>query len=209
MTDIPTPGLRERKRAATRARLEAAAVAIVLSKGLENTTVEEISAMADVSPRTFFNYFDTKDSAILGPSPTDVADPEVADPSALEDEAGVIPFVTGLLASSLGTISSAEALRADRAEVFRRYPQLRADHLTQITAVVGRLTAVVQARLARDPRFADLDEAALLDYAEVLLATCGAAGRVALRQWTVADADETQLRQRTIELVNQLTRRLP
>ena len=53
----------------TRARLEEAAVTLVLRDGLEQTTIGTISELADVSPRTFFNYFDSKDSAILGLRP--------------------------------------------------------------------------------------------------------------------------------------------
>ena len=50
-------GLRDRKREETRSRLESAAVTLVLRDGLEHATVDSISAMADVSSRTFFNYF--------------------------------------------------------------------------------------------------------------------------------------------------------
>lgn len=63
----PTPGtgLREAKKARTRAALARAALQLVAEDGLHATTVEAIAARADVSPRTFFNYFDTKDEAVV------------------------------------------------------------------------------------------------------------------------------------------------
>lgn len=60
-----TPGLRERKKQRTRATLIDAAVQLCLTQGYENTTVEQIAADAEVSPRTFSRYFATKDAVIL------------------------------------------------------------------------------------------------------------------------------------------------
>ncbi|MEV0283823.1 TetR family transcriptional regulator [Kribbella sp. NPDC050820] len=62
-------GLRERKKRETRAALADAALRLALEKGPENVTVEEIAEAADVSVRTFFNYFPHKEHAILGRNP--------------------------------------------------------------------------------------------------------------------------------------------
>lgn len=59
-------GLRARKRRATRAAIERAAIALVDELGYDNVTVAQISERADVSQGTFFNYFPTKDAAIVG-----------------------------------------------------------------------------------------------------------------------------------------------
>ena len=59
-------GLRERKRRQTRKDLEAVTLELVVRDGLEKTTIEAISEKANVSPRTFFNYFDSKEDALLG-----------------------------------------------------------------------------------------------------------------------------------------------
>jgi AcrR family transcriptional regulator len=57
-------GLRERKKQATREALSWAALQLAVERGVENVLVEDIAAAADVSPRTFNNYFSSKYEAI-------------------------------------------------------------------------------------------------------------------------------------------------
>lgn len=59
-------GLRERKRQQTRKAITAAARSLTATKGLNGFTVEEVCETVGVSRRTFFNYFPTKEDAILG-----------------------------------------------------------------------------------------------------------------------------------------------
>ncbi|WP_308170475.1 TetR family transcriptional regulator [[Mycobacterium] fortunisiensis] len=59
------PGLRERKKQRTRAMLIESAIDLCDRQGFEQTTVEQIAADADVSPRTFSRYFATKDAVVL------------------------------------------------------------------------------------------------------------------------------------------------
>jgi AcrR family transcriptional regulator len=60
----PPPGRRERKKLATRHALSAAALQLAVERGLENVTIEDITARADVALRTFRNYFASKYEAI-------------------------------------------------------------------------------------------------------------------------------------------------
>lgn len=65
MSDAEPSGIRERKKLRTREALIEAAATLCLQKGFDHTTVEQISAAADVSTRTFSRYFPTKESVLI------------------------------------------------------------------------------------------------------------------------------------------------
>src|SRR4029453_2767518 len=62
-------GLRQRKKAETHQALARAALRLADQLGPERVTAEAIAEAAGVSPRTFFNYFSSKEDAIVGIAP--------------------------------------------------------------------------------------------------------------------------------------------
>jgi AcrR family transcriptional regulator len=62
---VSSEGLRERRRRQTSFDIHVAALHLARQRGVDKITVEEISIEAGVSPRTFFNYFPSKESAIV------------------------------------------------------------------------------------------------------------------------------------------------
>lgn len=64
-TSARVAGLRERKRQQTRERLTRAAMALFLERGFEATTLDDIAAAADISRRSFFHYFASKEDVVF------------------------------------------------------------------------------------------------------------------------------------------------
>ena len=89
-------GLRARKKQRRHDELVGAAQRLVLERGLDAVTVEDICDAVGVSPRTFFNYFPSKDDAVLGLEPFEIR-PEVA-------AAFVAGGPTGLLLDDLAVL---------------------------------------------------------------------------------------------------------
>lgn len=163
---MPT-GLRERKKAETRQAISAAALELALAHGPGGVTVDDIAAAADVSPRTVFNYFATKEEAILGVDPERRA--EVLRRLA-ERPAGEPPLTSLREAMRSDDPAAAVSWRA-RAGLAREHPQLQSAYVAGFTALEDDLTGVLADRLGLD--------AATDPYPRLVVAVALAALRVA------------------------------
>lgn len=173
MKETEAVGLRDRKRQATRKRLERAAIDIVAASGLDALTIDAISERADVSPRTFFNYFDSKEDAILGirlaGDVTAQLEQTMTDmrPTSLRD--GVLT----LFADFLEDASHDPELRAARRTVLREHPDLLQRRFAKMGALFGTLTRSVYELMQRTAR--PEDPPPTESEARVVLMACGAA----------------------------------
>jgi AcrR family transcriptional regulator len=157
----PPSSLRERKKLATRRELRREALRLIAERGYSNVTVEEIAEAANVSPRTFFNYFPTKEAALFG------ADPELAEATrdAIVHQSPGEPVVTVLrrvMANQAKTVVNEFAeLGGDplewlaRMRASRTDPHLHAAHGAQMAAIERSLAEAIARRLGttleRDP----------------------------------------------------------
>ncbi|MEV0714724.1 TetR family transcriptional regulator [Asanoa sp. NPDC050611] len=176
MSTAPALGRRDRKKLATRAALSAAALRLVAEHGLDNVTVEQISEACDVSSRTFFNYFASKDEALLG------GDTEIG--HALE-----------LFRSLPASTSLVEAMRLafipviHQMEDHRETVALRMRVVSENPQLLPRLLATsVESEMAVAAAVADrLGLPADDPFPAVAAAVTGAAFRVALMRWANED----------------------
>lgn len=173
MTVDGLPGRRERKKCETRRALRAAAVRLVGERGLDAVTIEDITEAADVSPRTFFNYFASKEEVLTAPDPERLAH--------LNAELACRPIEEPLLrALQAVLVADSRQLVRHRGEwqrqlsVLKSDPRLLAAMATNWRVLERSLAAGVADRLGpdADPLRAD-----------VLAAAAVAALRVAIGRW--------------------------
>jgi AcrR family transcriptional regulator len=183
VTGTAVEGLRDRKKRLTREALSRAAVDLVAERGLDNVTVEDISAAADVSPRTFFNYFASKEDAVLLPDPATGARLRagvLAQPPGVPVTAAVRE---ALLAELTAVLNEDRELWLRRMRVVQEHPVLLARVLSGGEEVEREVVAAVAERSGLP-----VDAT----YPMLLGATTGAAFRVAVARWS-ATQDGTPL----------------
>jgi AcrR family transcriptional regulator len=146
---VSEPGLRERKKIATRRALHRAALELVAERGLDAVSVDDIAARADVSPRTFFNYFSTKDDAVIGTVPTARDDlvQGLLDRPAAESPVQALRAVAGGLVAEI--LEDAE-LWPLRLRVVDAHPVLVARLMAGFAEAESVVSAAVAARTGAD-----------------------------------------------------------
>lgn len=173
-------GLRERKKAATRAALSAAANRLAVELGVEHVTVEAIAAAADVSPRTFHNYFSSREEAIVA-SIIDWAD-------RLTDELQLRPAgepiwdsLQRVYLDALDDSPEARDRMIVQIEMVMANPAVIANQLAAFDAMRRRFAETIAARTGTDAS-RDL-------YPHLIAGAAGQAVKTAMDLWALGHAD--------------------
>ncbi len=148
--------LRERKKQATRLLLRRTALELVAERGLANVTVEDIAEAAQLSSRTFFNYFPSKEAVLFGGDPDRAAELRGAIASAVPGQPALDALRLVLTQDSEAMAGELRSLGGDPAEWVRRMkvartdPHVRAAHAAQMSMIERAIAEGLAARLGAD-----------------------------------------------------------
>ncbi|HEU5223862.1 MAG TPA: TetR family transcriptional regulator [Candidatus Lumbricidophila sp.] len=137
MTEL---SLRERKKQQTRQAMHEAACELMAARGLGQVTIDEICAKADVSARTFFNYFPSKGAAVLG-----LPQPRVPDDARTrfeQHQGSLIDDLCELVAVIVASRGGATEIRG----AIQRHPELMPAMKQWFTEVRAQVIDLAEAR---------------------------------------------------------------
>jgi AcrR family transcriptional regulator len=143
VTKVKSP-MRDRRRAA----VERVALDLALEHGYEAVTVEMICDAALVAPSTFFNYFGSKERAVLGPEPRPLDGDRLAAFAAGTGDA-LTELMLMLVATSPDDPADRDMLLA-RLELTERTEALRAAHIARIDRASEQVEQAALRRLRRE-----------------------------------------------------------
>lgn len=147
MTGEGEQTLRQRRTAATALNIETQAVALALEHGLDHVTVEMICEASEVSARTFFNYFGTKDNAILGKFAPEVDEQKAREfiasnnPDILSEVIGVVKLPDDFLQNP--------GLELQRMKLLNQNPGLMSKQMERFSDVPAQIEDILFLRLRR------------------------------------------------------------
>ena len=142
-------GLRERKKARTRAAIREHALRLFREQGYYATTVEQIAEAAEVSPSTFFRYFPTKEDVVLQD------DFDLLGVEAFESQPAELSPVAAFRAGAaqmLATLTPEEIARFRETTMLTfTVPEVRARALDEFARTIDEIARAVAKRTGRAP----------------------------------------------------------
>lgn len=163
-------GLRERKKQATRKALREAALRLAMERGPDNVRVDDIAAAAEVSPRTYNNYYSSREQAIVAAI---TAEREARVAAAVAARPPNIRLADAVIDAVVEQYTEPGEHARDALLLITTSPTLREAFLETTVAIEHSLTGAIA------DRFDESDE----NTAQVLAASVSAAVRVALQRW--------------------------
>jgi AcrR family transcriptional regulator len=171
----PRPGLRERKKQATREALREAALRLALQLGPDSVRVDDIAGAAGVSPRTYNNYFSSREQAIVAAV---TAEREARVAAAVAARPATVRLGDAVIEAIVEQYTDPGSRDRDVLLLITTRPALRDAFLGTAAAIEHPLTAVIAERLGDTGQHT----------ARVLAASVAAAVRIALERWLRPDA---------------------
>jgi AcrR family transcriptional regulator len=183
------PGLRERKRLATRRAIQHAVLTLSLERGIEKVTVADVSRLAEISPRTFFNYFPSKDAALVGEAPGLASHDDIETFVNGGGRGDILAQLAHLLAASLEQVEDDREIHQLRRAVLKDNTHLFGMRMATLRDFEQRLQVIVERRLAVDRPDLAGEPARVADRALLLTLVAVAAMRHAWRCWAESEGD--------------------
>jgi len=169
-------GMRERKKLATREALSAAALRLALEHGPQNVRVDDIAEAAGVSPRTYNNYFSSREQAIIVAL---AAEPGARVAAALRKRPVDEPLEHAVVGALIEQYSDGGEPDHDTLALITSAPALQAEFLDTIAAIERPLAEAIAARTDGQGELGP----------EVLAAAVSSAARVAAERWLQPEPD--------------------
>lgn len=181
-------GLRHRKKLKAQLAVERAALELVIERGYDGVTVEDICARAEISKKTFFNYFPSKASAIRGRMDTFPDDERLTEILEEHDDACYLDVLVGIVGTSLASGVDEDIINLRR-EALRSMPQLFFQGQRDMLAVQHSIAAAMRTYLADHPERRMIADRPLEE--EALVASSIAIGIARTRSILHVCGDET------------------
>jgi AcrR family transcriptional regulator len=166
----PPPGLRERKKQATREALREAALRLAVERGPDQVRVEDIAEAAGVSPRTYNNYFASREQAIVAAV---TADREARIAAAVAARPARVRLADAVTEAVLEQYANPDERDREALLLITTRNALRDAFLDTASAIEPPLTAAIAERLGETAPHT----------ARILAASVAAAVRIALEGW--------------------------
>jgi AcrR family transcriptional regulator len=142
-------GLRERKKAKTRAAIREHALRLFREHGYGGTTVEQIAEAAEVSPATFYRYFPTKEDVVLQDDLDVLAFGEFESQPA---ELSPLAAVRAAMAAALPKFTEEERQRfRETTALTLAVPEIRARAIDEFARTIDVFAALLARRAGREP----------------------------------------------------------